>query len=33
MRTPADMLGELLMRELRGEVSDQGQGFYVWRRQ
>jgi DNA processing protein len=33
MRSPADMLGDLLMRELRGEVSDQGQGFYVWRRQ
>jgi DNA processing protein len=33
MRTPADMLGDLLMRELRGEVSDQGQGFFVWRRQ
>jgi DNA processing protein len=33
MRAPADMLGDLLMRELRGEVSDQGQGFYVWRRQ
>jgi DNA processing protein len=33
MRAPADMLGDLLMRELRGEVSDQGQGFYVGRRQ
>lgn len=33
MRAPADMLGDLLMRELRGEISDQGQGFYVWRRQ
>lgn len=33
MRAPSDMLGDLLMRELRGEVSDQGQGFYVWRRQ
>lgn len=33
MRSTADVLGDLLMRELRGEVSDQGQGFYVWRRQ
>ncbi|MEY3990192.1 MAG: hypothetical protein RI985_1273 [Chloroflexota bacterium] len=31
-RQSADILGELLMRELRGEVIDQGNGFYVWRR-
>ncbi len=30
-RHSADILGELLMRELRGEVVDQGNGFYVWR--
>lgn len=31
-RQSADILGELLMRELRGEVIDQGSGFYLWRR-
>lgn len=31
-RHSADILGELLMRELRGEIIDQGSGFYVWRR-
>ncbi|MFN5059309.1 MAG: DNA-processing protein DprA [Chloroflexota bacterium] len=30
-RHSADILGELLMRELRGEIIDQGNGFYVWR--
>lgn len=29
-RHSADLLGELLMRELRGEILDQGNGFYVW---
>jgi len=29
-RQSADVLGELLMRELRGEILDQGNGFYVW---
>lgn len=29
-RNSADILGELLMRELRGEVTDQGGGFYIW---
>ncbi|MFZ9858218.1 MAG: DNA-processing protein DprA [Roseiflexaceae bacterium] len=31
-RQSADILGELLMRELRGEIIDQGNGFYVCRR-
>jgi DNA processing protein len=31
-RQSADILGELLMRELRGEIIDQGNGFYLWRR-
>lgn len=31
-RHSADILGELLMRELRGEIIDQGNGFYLWRR-
>lgn len=30
-RHSADILGELLMRELRGEIIDQGNGFYAWR--
>jgi DNA processing protein len=29
-RDSADILGELLMRELRGEILDQGNGFYIW---
>ncbi len=28
-RSSADLLGDLLMRELRGEVCDQGHGFFV----
>lgn len=29
-RHSADVLGELLMRELRGEIVDQGNGFFRW---
>jgi DNA processing protein len=28
-RTSAELLGDLLMRELRGEVRDEGHGYYV----